>query len=64
MRSIAWPEGAPHDPSALMYRTALLLLALLGGRTAAGQPDPHAAAVDSVFGPVDRPDGPGCAVGV
>ncbi|WP_179299614.1 hypothetical protein [Rubrivirga marina] len=47
-----------------MYRTALLLLALLGGRTAAGQPDPHAAAVDSVFGPVDRPDGPGCAVGV
>lgn len=47
-----------------MRRALILTLALFGGRAAAGQPVPHAAAVDSIFSQVDRADGPGCAVGV
>jgi len=50
--------------SRLAGGAALLLLSGAGASAAAGQGAPAPAALDSVFAPVNRTDGPGCAVGV
>lgn len=46
-------------------RRPVVLLTLLAAPLAAQSPsDPPPARVDSIFAPLNRPDGPGCAVGV